>query len=176
MLNFYLVNSFIIKCSETYDDDYIRYEWEGIILVSDNGTVIGISNYNDSDERQLIIGKYKEDKSFQIELYKFFEEKGMVYLYNYPSEYSTQNDVFGSFSVFGQRSLGGLGDCAFELEEYKGTYSEIVEFYEDTISKIKEQKDFFKISIISDQLLNSNKTTEFNDADNDKTINVIKKK
>lgn len=151
-MTFNLVNSYFINCEEKYEEYSLTSKWEGIILVNENNSFIG-STINNNGVRELIIGEFKQDK--EIELYRMFDEMQSVYLYEFANQNSKPFDTFGTFSTFAYNGLGGLGDCFLELKPYNGDYKEIVEFYQDTVSKIYETKDTLKLSIIS-QLLKQN--------------------
>lgn len=153
---FNLVDSYFIDCKDKYDEYGLIVKWQGIILVNDNGDFIGMSINND-DIRQLIIGKMKQDK--KIELYRLFDKKQSVYLYEFSNRDNTQSYIPGTFSAFQYNGLGYLGDCSLELKPYNDDYKEIVAFYQDTFSKIYDAKDTFKLSIIS-QILKSSMSNQ----------------
>lgn len=143
---FNLVNSYYINCEESYDENGLIANWSGIILVNDHGNFIGTIINNDN-VRELIVGKISQNK--EIELYRLFDKKESIYFYEFPNKDSLSSDSFGTFRVFAYHELGGLGDCSFELEPYNGDYKEIMNFFQDTLSKICTTNDTLKMSIIS---------------------------
>ena len=148
-MKFNLTDSYVIRCKEKYDEDGLSESWKAVILISDEGKVIGMT---EGDTKQLILGNYLDDGNIRVELYRFFDKSGPVYLYQFPSEYSKKNNVFGTFSVIAYRGLGGLGDCYFDFEKYIGNYDEIIQYYRNAINSINERKDILKCSIISQVL------------------------
>lgn len=149
-MTFNLINSYFIKCKEKYDDNGLIINWDGIILVSNTGNIIGATT-NNNDGRELIIGNYKQSQNneTQLELYRFFDRMGTVYLYKSPSDNRGASDTYGTFNVFTNRGISGLGDFSFDLEQYHGDYQEIITFYQETLSKICKTKDHLKISIMN---------------------------
>ena len=161
-MTFNLSESYRIMCNEKCDDQDLYETWDATLLVSDEGKVIGMTN---GDNKQLIVGYYSNKDGIEIELYRFFEPNGRVYLYHFPSEYSTEEDFYGTFSVFVHNGLGGLGDCYFNFEKYVGDYKEITDLYVDTIARAKKDNDTLKLSVIN-QVFNPN----VNEQDSDKSI------
>jgi len=164
-MTFNLIEAYHIKCDEKYDEYDLSENWEAILLFSDDGKVIGTTS---GDNKQLIVGNYSNNDNTQMQLYRFFDDNGRVCLYQFPSEYSTKNDPFGTFGVFGNQGLGGLGNCYFHLKKYIGDYKEITDFYVNSINSIRENKDIFKLSIIN-QVFNPNINRQ------DSNINIPKK-
>lgn len=147
-MKFNLTESYIIKCKEEYDEDSSSENWEAVILISDEGKVIGMTN---GDNVQLILGDYSKDgNNIKVELYRFFDQpRSSVYLYEFPSDYSKESDIWGTFSCFVEGGIDQIGNCYFGFEKYNGDYNKITQYYSNTINSIIKGKDTLKGTIIS---------------------------
>ena len=50
-MKFNLTDSYVIRCKEKYDEDGLSESWKAVILISDEGKVIGMT---EGDTKQLI--------------------------------------------------------------------------------------------------------------------------